>query len=63
MRLFSSEGEAILTYQMREVTLHEPVIAMVRAGMKSRAAIPRGPDTVGRIIFNQIVRIGCASRT
>ncbi len=30
-RLFSSEGEAILAYQLRTVTLHEPVIAMVRA--------------------------------
>jgi DNA-directed RNA polymerase subunit beta' len=57
MRLFSSEGEAILTYQMREVTLHEPVIAMVRAwDEEAAAAIPqRVQTTVGRIIFNQIV--------
>jgi DNA-directed RNA polymerase subunit beta' len=57
MRLFSSEEEAILTYQMREVTLHEPVIAMVLAWDETAgAAIPtRVQTTVGRIIFNQIV--------
>ncbi len=57
MRLFSSEEEAILTYQMREVTLHEPIVAMVRAwDEEAGAAIPtRVQTTIGRIIFNQIV--------
>jgi DNA-directed RNA polymerase subunit beta' len=57
LRLFSSEAEAILTYQMREVTLHEPVIAMVRAWDETvEAAVPtRVQTTIGRIIFNQIV--------
>ena len=57
MRLFSSEGEAILTYQLREVTLHEPVISMVRAwDEEAGTAVDRRVETtVGRIIFNQIV--------
>jgi DNA-directed RNA polymerase subunit beta' len=57
MRLFSSEGEAILTYQLREVTLHEPVVAMVKAWDENlEAAVDtRVQTTVGRIIFNQIV--------
>src|SRR5450759_3244644 len=56
-RLFSSEAEAILTYQLREVTLHEPVIAMVRAWDEELGACAetRVRTTVGRIIFNQIV--------
>ncbi len=56
-RLFSSEGEAILTYQLREVTLHEPVEAMVRAWDETVEAVvdQRVRTTVGRIIFNQIV--------
>jgi DNA-directed RNA polymerase subunit beta' len=56
-RLFSSEGEAILTYQLREVTLHEPVEAMVRAWDETAEAVvdQRVRTTVGRIIFNQIV--------
>ncbi len=57
LRLFSSEGEAILTYQMGEVTLHEPVIAMVRTWDEEAGAAvaTRVQTTVGRIIFNQIV--------
>jgi DNA-directed RNA polymerase subunit beta' len=57
MRLFSSEGEAILTYQLREVTLHEPVVAMVKAWAEEAGATvdTRVETTVGRIIFNQIV--------
>ncbi len=56
-RLFSSEGEAILTYQLRRVTLHEPVIAMVKAWDEEAGAAvdTRVRTTVGRIIFNQIV--------
>ena len=56
-RLFSSEGEAILTYQLREVTLHEPVIAMVMAWDEELGTCveTRVRTTVGRIIFNQIV--------
>jgi len=57
MRLFSSEDEAILTYQMREVTLHEPVQAMVKVWNEEADAIveTQMQTTVGRIIFNQIV--------
>jgi DNA-directed RNA polymerase subunit beta' len=57
VRLFSSEGEAILTYQLREVTLHEPVEAMVMAWDEAVGATveTRARTTVGRIIFNQIV--------
>jgi DNA-directed RNA polymerase subunit beta' len=57
VRLFSSEGEAILTYQLREVTLHEPVEAMVKAWDETAGAVvdTRARTTVGRIIFNQIV--------
>jgi DNA-directed RNA polymerase subunit beta' len=57
MRLFSSEGEAILTYQLREVTLHEPVVAMVKAWSEEAGTTvdTRVTTTVGRIIFNQIV--------
>src|SRR5450830_1308725 len=56
-RLFSSEGEAILAYQLRTVTLHEPVTAMVRVwDEEAQAAVEqRVRTTVGRIIFNQIV--------
>jgi DNA-directed RNA polymerase subunit beta' len=56
-RLFSSEAEAILTYQLREVTLHEPVTAMVKAWDEAAEGIVdiRVQTTVGRIIFNQIV--------
>ena len=57
MRLFSSEGEAILTYQLREVTLHEPVVAIVKAWDEAAGAAldTRVETTVGRLIFNQIV--------
>jgi DNA-directed RNA polymerase subunit beta' len=56
-RLFSSEAEAILAYQLRTVTLHEPVTAMVRVWDEdAQAALEqRVSTTVGRIIFNQIV--------
>jgi DNA-directed RNA polymerase subunit beta' len=56
-RLFSSEAEAILAYQLRTVTLHEPVTAMVRVwDEEAQAAVEQRMDTtVGRIIFNQIV--------
>jgi DNA-directed RNA polymerase subunit beta' len=56
-RLFSSEAEAILTYQLREVTLHEPVEAMVKSWDEAAgiAVDTRVVTTVGRIIFNQIV--------
>jgi DNA-directed RNA polymerase subunit beta' len=56
-RLFSSEAEAILTYQLREVSLHEPVEAMVQAWDEATESVleTRMLTTVGRIIFNQIV--------
>ena len=60
VRIFATEDEAILAYQLQEktgVTLHEPVEAEVRtwdaeAG-DARARARR--TTVGRIIFNQIL--------
>src|SRR5258705_2507785 len=60
VRLFSSEDEAIMSYQLREktgVTLHEPVEAMVQTwDAESRTLVPaRRRTTVGRIIFNQVL--------
>jgi DNA-directed RNA polymerase subunit beta' len=65
MRLFSSEGEAILTYQMREVTLHEPVIAMVKAwDEEAGAAVPtRSRRPSAGSSSTRSCRIGSASRT
>ena len=56
-RLFASEDEAILAYQLRTVTLHEPVWAEVRAwDPETESLIAAGRETtVGRIIFNQIL--------
>jgi DNA-directed RNA polymerase subunit beta' len=56
-RLFSSEEEGILAYQLRNVTLHEPVEAMVRVWDEATEAVTeqRMSTTVGRILFNQIV--------
>ena len=56
-RLFADEDEAIRAYQLRTVTLHQPVVAEVRAwdpdagGLKTE----RLQTTVGRVIFNQIL--------
>src|SRR6266550_4502900 len=60
VRLFASEDEAILSYQLKEktgVTLHEPVEAMVQTwDPESRTLVPaRRRTTVGRIIFNQVL--------
>jgi DNA-directed RNA polymerase subunit beta' len=56
-RLFADEDEAILAYQLRTVTLHEPVEAMVRVWDEAAETTveSRVLTTVGRIIFNQIV--------
>jgi DNA-directed RNA polymerase subunit beta' len=56
-RLFASEDEAILAYQLRTVTLHEPVWAEVRAwDPETESLVTMGREsTVGRIIFNQIL--------
>ena len=56
-RLFAIEDEAILAYQLRTVTLHEPVWAEVRTwDPETESLVPMGRETtVGRIIFNQIL--------
>ena len=60
VRIFSSEDEAILSYQLKEktgVTLHEPVEAEVRTWNEEAGTLTpqRVRTTVGRIIFNQIL--------
>jgi DNA-directed RNA polymerase subunit beta' len=56
-RRFSDEDEAILAYQLRTVTLHEPVEAIVWTWDVDAEALveTRLVTTVGRIIFNQIL--------
>jgi len=57
IRLFSSEDEAILAFQLRTVTLHEPVEAEVQTWDDELGALrpQRFKTTVGRVIFNQIL--------
>jgi DNA-directed RNA polymerase subunit beta' len=60
VRIFSTEDEAILSYQLREktgVTLHEPVEAEVRSwdAEAGELRLKRVRTTVGRIIFNQVL--------
>ena len=61
VRLFATEDEAILSYQLKEktgVTLHEPIEAEVQTWVdRRRAALApaRVRTTVGRILFNQIL--------
>ncbi len=56
-RIFSDEDEAILAYQLRTVTLHEPVEAAIRTWDAEAETLveARRVTTVGRIIFNQIL--------
>src|SRR2546423_1591821 len=56
-RLFSDEDEAIRAYQLRTVSLHQPVEAEVRAWDPATETLvtARRSTTVGRVIFNQIV--------
>ncbi len=56
-RIFSGEDEAILAYQLRTITLHEPVDAEVKSWDEETGALVAGRvrTTVGRIIFNQIL--------
>src|SRR4029077_11972397 len=56
-RLFAGEDEAILAYQLRTITLHEPVWAEVKAwDAEQGKLVATGMETtVGRIIFNQIL--------
>src|SRR5207244_5514799 len=56
-RLFSNEDEAILAFQLRTITLHEPVEAEVRSYDEGTGTLvpTRVRTTVGRIIFNQIL--------
>jgi DNA-directed RNA polymerase subunit beta' len=57
VRLFSGEDEAILAFQLRTVTLHEPVEAEVRTWDEEAGTFrqARVRTTVGRVIFNQIL--------
>ena len=57
VRLLSSEEEAILAYQLRTITLHEPVEAEVRVWDEASGGtrLERRRTTVGRVIFNQIL--------
>ena len=60
VRIFASEDEAILSYQLREktgVTLHEPVEAEVLGWDAEAGQLrpERRRTTVGRIIFNQVL--------
>ena len=60
VRIFATEDEAILSYQLKEktgVTLHEPVEAEVRVwdAEAGELRLERVRTTVGRIIFNQIL--------
>ena len=56
-RLFAGEDEAILAYQLRTITLHEPVWAETRTwDPEHERLVSTGMETtVGRIIFNQIL--------
>jgi len=56
-RLFAGEDEAILAFQLRTITLHEPVEAEVQSWDAEAGALrtARVRTTVGRIIFNQIL--------
>ena len=56
-RLFAGEDEAILAYQLRTITLHEPVWAEVKTwDPETRQLVARAQETtVGRIIFNQVL--------
>jgi DNA-directed RNA polymerase subunit beta' len=56
-RLFASEDEAILAYQLRTVTLHEPVEAEILTWDEASESLrpERLRTTVGRVIFNQIL--------
>src|SRR5205809_61824 len=60
VRIFATEDEAILSYQLKEktgVTLHEPVDAEVRAWDPEAESLKaeRRRTTIGRVIFNQIL--------
>ena len=56
-RIFADEDEAVLAYELRTVTLHEPVEAIVRTWDDEAEALveQRLVTTVGRILFNEIV--------
>jgi DNA-directed RNA polymerase subunit beta' len=57
VRLFATEDEAILAFQLRTITLHEPVEAEIRTWDEASGTLQpeRRRTTVGRVIFNQIV--------
>jgi DNA-directed RNA polymerase subunit beta' len=56
-RRFSDEDEAILAHQLKTVTLHEPVEAIVRSWDEETEGLveQRVVTTVGRVIFNQVL--------
>jgi DNA-directed RNA polymerase subunit beta' len=60
IRIFASEDEAILSYQLKEktgLTLHEPIDAEVKTWDAETGGLraERRRTTVGRILFNQIL--------
>jgi len=57
VRLFADEDEAVLSYQLRIVTLHQPVRTEVRTWDDESGTLRTETlqTTVGRIIFNQIL--------
>src|SRR5438094_4507362 len=56
-RLFADEDEAIRAYQLRTVSLHQPIEVEARAwdGEAHDLVLQRLKTTVGRVIFNQIL--------
>jgi DNA-directed RNA polymerase subunit beta' len=57
VRLFADEDEAVLSYQLRTIPLHDPVRTEVRTWDEESGTLRHEAvqTTVGRIIFNQIL--------
>jgi DNA-directed RNA polymerase subunit beta' len=57
VRLFADEDEAVLSYQLRTVSLHDPVRTEVRTWDEESGTLRTETlqTTVGRVIFNQIL--------
>jgi DNA-directed RNA polymerase subunit beta' len=57
VRLFADEEEAIRAYQLRSVTLHQPIVTEIKAWDPEAQTLraERMQTTVGRVIFNQIL--------
>jgi len=57
VRLFADEDEGVLSYQLRTISLHDPVRTEVRTWDEESGTLRHEAvqTTVGRIIFNQIL--------